>query len=281
MPGRPQLRNLRQALRDGDVLASPVICTVSPLIAELFGHHGFDWLFLDTEHEPVATDGQVMGELIRACHAVGVAATVRVRVNEPSLIASVLDAGAQGVWVPKVESAEQARRVVEAARFPPQGRRGAAPMVRSAGYGAEDWDAYVERVNAETAIFLVVETRKGIEHAAEIAAVEGVDAVVFGQFDYGVDAGLRQSDFYGGGDLTFVHPTLAEAAGHVLAACQAAGVAAGTVAWSREMGVDWVEQGYRVFVYGTDVTMFGRAARALREDIRALEDTVAGRRAAG
>lgn len=273
----PRLRNLRQALRDGELLATPVMSTGSPALAELFGHQGFDWLFLDTEHEAVASDGEAMGEMVRACHAAGAAATVRVRANEASLIAGVLDAGAQGVWVPHIESAEEARRVVEAARFPPHGRRGAAPMTRAARWGAEPWGDHVARSEAETALFLVVETVKGVEAAAEIAAVPGVDAVIFGQFDYGVDAGLDPADFYGGGTLGGIHPVLEEAAGKVLAACKAAGIAAGTVAFSREVGLRWTEQGYRVLVWGTDVTLIARAAKGLREDIAACEAAAAKR----
>ena len=213
--------------------------------------------------------------MVRACHAAGCAATVRVRANEPSLVSGVLDAGAQGVWVPHVESAEEARRVVEAARFPPEGRRGAAPMTRAARWSAEPWEAHVERSKAETTIFLVVETVKGMEAVEEIAAVPGVDAVIFGQFDYGVDAGLSPSDFYGGGTLSGIHPVLEEAAGKVLRACQAAGIAAGTVAFSREVGLQWVAKGFRVLVWSTDVTLFSRAVTGLRADIAACEEAAA------
>jgi 2-keto-3-deoxy-L-rhamnonate aldolase RhmA len=260
-------------MRRGEILASPVVATGDPTVVELLGRLGFDWLFLDTEHAPVGGDARGLVELIRACDAVGVAPTVRVRHNEPSLIASALDAGAHGIWVPRIDSAEAARRAVDAARFPPHGHRGACPVSRAAGYGVDNWDKHLQQLADQTTVILVVESQAGIDEIDSIAAVGGVDAIVFGQFDYSVDRGLAEADFFGGGTVTSVHPLLEDAAEKVLAACRANDITAGTVAWTRDAGLHWVEMGFQMFVFGTDYTMLAAAARALLSDVVALENS--------
>jgi len=241
-----------------------------PAVIELLGAVGLDWLMIDTEHSNVEPDGRRMEELVRAAQAAGVTPTVRIPAAERRLVAKALDTGAQGLWVPRVESAEQAAIVVDAARYQPDGHRGAAPIVRSAHYGAEDWDAYVERVNHETSIIIIIETAAGVAHTEEIAATPGIDAIIFGQFDFGVDIGLSQADHYGGGGAQSIHPKVLEAATTVLEACQANGIAAGNVAWSAEMAQEWIKMGFRLFIMETDVTMLLGAARRLNEGIGEL-----------
>ena len=110
-----------------------------------------------------------------------VAPVVRVRWSEPALIGAALDAGAAGVLVPHVQSARDAAAVVEAARFPPDGGRGAHPWVRAAGYAApDDWHA---RANDDVAVIAMVEGKDGVAAVDEILATPGLDAVFLGPVD--------------------------------------------------------------------------------------------------
>jgi 2-keto-3-deoxy-L-rhamnonate aldolase RhmA len=142
-------------------------------------------------------------------------------------------------------------------------------------------------VSAETAVILIVETQEGVERVDEIAATSGVDAVVFGLFDFGVDIALDAKEYYGRDETGRLHPRLREAGESVLAACERNGVTAGSVAWNSQAGIDLVERGFRLVVFDTDYGFVVRAAKSLRSDTEAIlagttaEPRVAHRRRTG
>src|SRR5690606_21419726 len=122
------VRNLKPALREGTVLVGTWVNTPTPSEVEIIGYAGFDFVMLDTEHSSYGIEA---GEgLIRAADAARIPALMRVAENKPSAIGKALDYGAQGIVVPHIGTAEEARQAVRGARFAPAGVRGAAPSVR-------------------------------------------------------------------------------------------------------------------------------------------------------
>lgn len=158
-----------------------------PSIAEIASLCGYDFLILDNEHGPAALETTVHS--MRAAQAGRATVMVRVPGQDPDYLKRVLDAGAEAIMVPMVETAEQARAVVAACRYPPAGRRGySAPTVRASGYGADP--DYAAKANDTLFICVQIESDTAVEQAGAIAAVEGVDMVFIGVADLSGSIGL-------------------------------------------------------------------------------------------
>lgn len=149
-------------------------------VAELTGYAGYDFAIIDTEHGFGGLNETLY--MMRTLAAFDTTAMVRVPGQDPAYLKRVLDAGAQALMIPMVETAEEAKAIVSACRYPPLGVRGsAAPVVRASGYGTTE--DYVERAADELFIAVQAESVTAIDNAAEIAAVDGVDMVFIGAND--------------------------------------------------------------------------------------------------
>jgi 2-dehydro-3-deoxyglucarate aldolase/4-hydroxy-2-oxoheptanedioate aldolase len=156
----------------------------SPVIAELAGECGYDWLLLDLEHG--CESEAALPAQLRALRGSASAAIVRVGAPHADLIARVLDWGAQGIMVPHVASAEEARLCVQAMVYPPHGKRGVSRSTRACGYGLRP---PVDM--AEPLLMAQIENMEGVERVAEIAEVEGVDVLFVGPADLQFDLKAR------------------------------------------------------------------------------------------
>lgn len=157
------------------------------MAAEIAGLAGYDWVMIDHEHGP--GDFQSAIGQMQALAAFQTTAIMRVPWNDPVYIKRALDAGAEGIMVPMVESAEEAAQVVAACRYPPRGIRGSATSaVRAADYGMVEAD-YVKSADDNLVILCQIETLKGIENLKSIAAVEGVDLLFVGPSDISTNMG--------------------------------------------------------------------------------------------
>jgi 4-hydroxy-2-oxoheptanedioate aldolase len=160
----------------------------SPDLLEFMGHLGFEFVWLDNEHAPMGVDTTV--HLVRACETVGVVPIMRVSANDPAQILSYLEIGIMGIMVPHVNTAEDARRVVAAVRYRPQGRRGAGSHSRAASFGLTQTAVqYFEQANKETLVIPLIEEPEGFENLPEICEVDGVDIVAFGPGDLAMAMG--------------------------------------------------------------------------------------------
>lgn len=159
----------------------------APMLCEMIGRAGYDFVVLDLEHLLVSPDQ--LQHAIRACEVVGCEPWVRVPEVDPKLIGRVLDAGARAIVVPRLETADQARAAVAAARFPPMGRRGITGG-RVTGFGNVPLDVYIERANREIRIVPMIESVAGLQAIDEILAVPGVSLVMEGALDLALDMGL-------------------------------------------------------------------------------------------
>lgn len=163
-----------------------------PDIAEVTALMGFDFLLLDNEHGVI--EQSTLADMVRASQLRGVPAVVRCTMKEYDHIQKALDFGANGVQLPLVNTAEDARRVVELANYAPQGRRGTAYLPRAARYGmVEDKRAYLRQANDTKLVCCQVETRHAVENLDGILEVDGVDVYFIGPGDlaasYGEPAG--------------------------------------------------------------------------------------------
>jgi 4-hydroxy-2-oxoheptanedioate aldolase len=188
----------------------------APSLVEMCGHAGFDFVIIDNEHGPASIESTE--HLLRAARGAGIIPVVRTL--EPDIL-RILDIGASAIQVPQVNTAEQARRIVAAAKYPPVGIRGAAFSTRAAGYGFFGGDQHIAASNEGTAVIVMAETRMAIDNIDAIAAVPGVDAIFFGPNDLSFSLGHP-------GNMQ--HPEVVAAIEHGVARTLAAGVAPGVLA---------------------------------------------------
>lgn len=165
-------------LRSGEPLRGIFTALPSPAIVEMCAYAGFRFVIIDNEHG--AADFETTEHMLRAARASGILPVVRCFAED---IPRVLDMGASGIQAPMVQTADQARELVDRVRYPGAGRRGSAFSGRAAGYGAFPGASHTARSNEGVALIAMVETPEGVANAAEIAAVDGVDAVFVGPND--------------------------------------------------------------------------------------------------
>lgn len=231
----------------------------SPAIAELIGHIGFDFVLIDAEHGPAGVES--CENMVRAAESVGVAPFIRVAVNLRQNILRYLDIGALGVQLPMISNAAEARAVVEATRYPPQGRRGLAGM-RAADYGLTiPLKDYVVKANQELLVVSQVETLEGVKNLDEMLAVEGIDVFFIGPTD------LSSSMGYPG---QANQPEVRAMIEKLVSRIRAAGKPAGTVAYSLEALARAKELGFQYIVHNV-IAMLAKSGREYLEKARAQE----------
>ncbi|MBK4739252.1 HpcH/HpaI aldolase family protein [Noviherbaspirillum pedocola] len=185
----------------------------SPEILEIIGYSNFDFTIIDTEHGYFGLE--TAENLVRAAEAAQIMPIVRVPVNEPHMIMKALDIGAQGVIVPQITSREGAQKAISAARYYPDGTRGACPCVRAGQHHVREWDHFARRSNIESTVILLIEGPEGMTNVREIVSTEGLDAVMIGPFDLSVSLGV-------GGQLD--HEKVTSFFLNVIGMCRDAGV---------------------------------------------------------
>jgi 4-hydroxy-2-oxoheptanedioate aldolase len=212
----------------------------SPITVELAGGVGFDWLLIDHEHGPFGEDTLV--HQLQAAAATPAPAIVRIAANEPPRFKRVLDAGAYGVMVPYVNTADEARAAVSAMRYPPRGRRGVAKAHRGTNFGT-DFDEYYRHAHERLVGVMQIETPEAVEASDAIAGVDGVDVLFMGPTDLTYNMGI--------GDQ-FDHPRFLAALERVSTAARAHGKAAGILVHAPELVVRCRDLGYTFVALGSD-----------------------------
>lgn len=220
----------------------------TPSLPQIVKAAGAQFLLYDMEHS--GADVETMKWQFAACRGIGLVPLVRVPATEYHFVARMLDAGAMGIMVPMVETAEQAARIVSFTRYPPQGRRGAAFGFAHDDYEQGDVVAKVAALNARTIVIPQIETREGLDNVEAIAAVSGVDALWVGHFDLTNFMGIPAQ---------FKHPDYLAAIDRIVAACEAHGKTAGFLATDDDWARDYAAKGFRLMGYGVDQAMLQRA----------------------
>ena len=212
---------------------------------------GFDWILIDTEHAPL--DLAVVTDQLRIIQPSASSAIVRPAWNDAVLFKRILDAGAQTLLVPYVESAEEAQRAVIAARYPPSGRRGVATTHRANRYGRVG--DYYARATDETCVLVQLETTQAVAALEEIADVDGVDGVFIGPSDLAASMGHVGQ------------PTHPEPRKLILDACtraKAVGVPIGILAPVEADAQMFLETGFTFVAVGSEIGLLRKATDDLR-----------------
>lgn len=225
-------------------------CSIpSAFSAELMGRCGFDWVCIDTQHGLIGYD-RLTG-MIQGLAITGTPVVVRVPWNQPDHIMKALDAGAQGVIVPMVNSADDARRAVEAVRYPPEGTRSWGPI-----RAALDVPGYAPDIaNARTVVVPMIETRDGVANMDEILATPGVDAAYIGPSDLALAHGMTPT-------LNATDPEHVRLIESILDACRRHDVIPGIHTDGIDNTMRWRKMGFRMMTLGSDAVLMRQAASA-------------------
>jgi 4-hydroxy-2-oxoheptanedioate aldolase len=228
----------------GTWISSPSVVSVDALRGL-----DFDWFVIDTEHAPVNTETvATMVSLLRDGPPTPI---VRVGNVDQYLVKQALDAGAQGILVPRVSTATQARAAVAYAKYPPEGVRGAAASAATR-YGSE-LASYLRTANHELLVGVQIETREGLDNVDAIAGVEGVDILFVGQQDLTLSLGLVDDR---------KNPKVVEGLRAVVDACERHGKVPGTLVIDAEEKRSALELGFRFISLASDVRFLLNGARA-------------------
>lgn len=219
---------------------------------------GYDWLFIDLEHGPF--DLETAQQLSIAALTQGITPLVRVADLSPHLSTRILDAGAQGIVLPHVDSAEEARELVHVCKFPPEGGRSSGGGLAHARFEGMDPGKLLADVNREMLLVAMIETPGAGENADEIAAVPGVDVLLIGTNDLSTGMGIvGQHD----------HPRVNKVYEQVIAACKRHGKTAGMGgSYQPAMIERRVKEGIRFILAGSDLNFMMAGAKSMAETIR-------------
>lgn len=245
-------RRFKAKLQKGDVCLGVQIALTDPAIAEIFGRAGFDWLSIDTEHN-AHTMLTVRSMLQAVVHTQAVAVARPLRL-EPEEISRLLDLGSPGVFCPFINNQEEARRLVQACRYPPAGTRGYGPY-RASAYGF-DSEEYFSQANDAMICIPIVESKEAIENIEDIVSVDGIEGVVVGPMDLSMSLGCFKK---------FEDHTYLSAVEKVSMACKKYHKAMGTGCASLEYAKQRIETGDTLMLLaGDDVFLAREATRCLK-----------------
>ncbi len=240
----------KHAIARGELQIGLWCSLCSPITAEIVSHSGFDWLLLDTEHSPNEVP-DVLAQL-QAMQAGTASAVVRPAWNDMVLIKRFLDIGAQTLLIPFVQTAEEARRAVEATRYPPGGIRGITGSGRASRYGrVKD---YLKNASREICLLVQVETKSALDRIEDIAAVDGVDGVFIGPNDLAASFGHIGN---------WAHPDVQAALEDAVRRLRTIGKPAGILTPNEEEAKRFIQWGYTFVAVGVDLGLLARGADAL------------------
>lgn len=240
----------RHKLTTGRAVYGLLNAVPTPWLVEMIGHAGYDFVILDTEH--LATNPESLEHMIRAAECTGVTPLVRVPGVDASAIGRALDSGAQGIVVPRVRNPEEARTVVNAARYAPLGERGITGG-RTTGFGTIPLATYLELANREILVVLMIEDQEGVDNSEDIARVAGVDWLLEGAVD------LSQSLGVAGEPL---HPKVQKAIASVAESCRKAGKHFCALPRNAEQLTHWHDRDTRPFLLGEDRSLLFKQLKA-------------------
>jgi len=250
------MTGLRQRLREGElVLGQMVLELFTSGIGPMLAACGLEFVIFDMEHG--RCDIGLLSEMIASCRGSEIVPLARVPDVNFAPLSRVLDLGARGVMVPRVESRQQAEEIVRQLKYAPQGQRGVALGVAHDLYRAGSPEFFA-KANDEIIVILLLETATAFENLDEIISVPGVDVAWMGHYDLTVSMGIPAQ---------FEHPKFLAAMDALVAACQRHGVAPGFLPPTPESAVHWINKGFRMISLGSDIGVFLDGVRKFRAHV--------------
>lgn len=243
-------KSLKARLKAGEAVHGLLSPNVEASTLETLGLLGFSLYLLDTEH---GTAGPREAEdAARVCEVAGMTLLVRPRGLDAKLVLQYLDAGAMGIMLPGVREVDDARRLVEAVKYPPKGLRGIAP-VRANRFtlGPEKIEDYVERVNDETLVLPQIETLEAVAALDDLVRVPGVDGFIIGPRDLAMAMGYPDGP---------ARPEVEEAVDRITKTILDAGLLVGTTAQTGARAKELMAKGHRILLHNVTALLKNGAA---------------------
>jgi len=237
-----RVNTTREKLSRGETaIGCGLQCYRSPEIARTFAAAGFDYVFIDMEHG--SYDLETAQDMIAAANGSGITPIVRVGELLYSLVARLLDSGAQGIILPRVEDPKILAEALSWMRFPPVGKRGYGVNTTMIGYEARSFKEIIEHQNLNTLAVVQFETKLAMERADELLSIRGMDIAMVGPADLSIALGIPGE---------FDHPLLISTVELLIEKCNRHGVVPGIQTRSTAMAKAWVERGMRFVGAGAE-----------------------------
>jgi 2-dehydro-3-deoxyglucarate aldolase len=248
------MNKFRQQLLAGDLTLGAWVQIGHPACGEIMAAAGFDWVCVDLEHGAIGLE--TMTDIFRAMSGFDSVPVARLPANDPIWIHRALDAGARGLIIPMVKTADEAEAAVREAKYPPRGVRGFG--YSRANMHGKDFNSYIASSNEEIAMIMQIEHRDAVDHVEEILQVPDVDGLFIGPLDLSGSLGIT-------GKMD--HPDMVSALQRFRTACQKHKASAGIhIVRPSETNIQAaIEQGYTLIALGLDnVFLQEGAANCLR-----------------
>lgn len=250
------MNRFRQKLKNGEVVFGQMVLELfTSGIGPMLSACDLDFVIYDMEHG--RCDIGLAAEMIASCRGSDIVPMVRVPDLDAAPLSRVLDLGARGVMVPRVETRAQMERIVAELKYAPQGKRGVALGIAHDLYRAGD-ASFFARANDDTAVIVILETVRAFENLDEIVSVPGLDVAWMGHYDLTVSMGIPAQ---------FDHPRFLEAMDALVDSCRRHGVAPGFLPATPAITAHWIQKGFRAISLGSDIGVFLSAVRAFRAEV--------------
>jgi len=247
----------KQKLKSGETVIGLSVIVPSPVLVDVLGYAGMDFCMIDTEHGPL--EMETVTNMVIAADGTGVAPIVRVSDNNEKLILRALDIGAAGVQVPQINTVDDAKELIQAAKYSPLGERGLSVFTRAGDYFKDGTPGHTDRQNEETCIIVHIEGKRGLDNLDEILQVDGIDVYFLGPYDISQSLGMP-------GDVR--HPTVEAALQTACEKANKAGKCIGSFAKDLEMGRWLLGLGVRYMLFSVDVTIYLEGCQRIVKELR-------------
>ncbi|MFQ6015665.1 MAG: HpcH/HpaI aldolase/citrate lyase family protein [Anaerolineae bacterium] len=260
----PFLENkVKRALDRGEaVIGSMATEMRSPAIAQILAAAGFDFIIIDMEHGTYNLE--TVAGIIRVARLCGICPIVRVPDPLYHLMSAPLDAGAQGLMIPRVESREVVEGIVQSVKYPPQGLRGCSTVRGHTDYRSVEVKEFLQFANEETLLVIQIERRRAVEEIEALLSVEGVDVALIGPRDLSISLGVPGES---------KHPIMMESTQKVVDTCRKYGVTSAIHTGDLEILKYWRDRGMRFLSYSSEVAMISSMGSQAVAELRSLSPT--------
>lgn len=251
---------LKEKLQNNKLTIGTWITIGHPSVVEVLSTAGFEWMVVDLEHSPI--DFTMAQTLIATIQAKGMKALVRVSKNEEVVIKRVLDAGADGVVVPMVRTAEDAKQAVDYVKYPPMGKRGVG-LARAQNYGL-GFEDYKIKVDKEIVIIAQIEHIEAVTNLEEIIQTPGIDGTIVGPYDLSGSMGKPGN---------YDEPDVVDALNRVKKVCKNNNFPLGFHVIQSESNKlqEKIEEGYTFLAFSLDFFFLGDTARGEMQKIKGYD----------
>lgn len=251
---------VKKTLAEGGVCFGTMLRILkTPHAIPLCAAAGWDYVILDTEHADYNLE--TLSNMSLASKYEEPALLIRVPDHLYHELARPLDLGIEGLVIPRVDTPEDVRRIIESTKYYPLGSRGASLSATAARYRPCNANEFLKWSNEETLIVIQIESQQAVEQVEELVSIPGVDAVMIGPFDLSQSMGIP-------GQLQ--HPRILDAYERVIEGCNRHGVAPGIHLLSIEAVTRWVKAGMRFVTYQYDIKFFTDACQSALSQLRAV-----------